>query len=389
MNVQTIAYSLSIIKTIIKFMEPMPKIPNNEEIIEKYCRYMKLKGLRDISVKNKSWGLVPFFKFVNYEKADKVTKEDVEDYLIERRNIKRQNTVYKNISELKLFFAWLKPDNDFFENICVRREKNHLPVENLVTQEDIIKMIPFCISQRDRALLFLMWDSGARIEELLNLNVGSVQFDRYGAQVTLKGKTGMRRIRVIDSVPDLQLWINQHPAKDCFDAPLFPSSRNGRLQRRSAQTILTKLSSKAGIEKPVHPHALRHGRLTDLVKKGLGEMELRIFAGWENNSNMPATYLHLSGGDVEAKLLAIHGIKQEEKEEVMDKTKTKDCPRCGKKNPFDAKYCSSCSLILDTLTALRFEEDKDLIDEKTSERILVDPAIEQLIYRAMKRLKND
>lgn len=68
-------------------------------------------------------------------------------------------------------------------------------------------------------------DSGSRIGEKFWGQINHVSFDKYGAALIVSSKTRMRRIRIIDSVPDLQLWLNQHPDRDNIQAPLFVTYR--------------------------------------------------------------------------------------------------------------------------------------------------------------------
>jgi integrase/recombinase XerD len=241
-----------------------------------------------------------------------------------------------------------------------------LPVDELIFSEDVKSLVNSSNTQRNRALVILLWDSGARIGEILGLNLNHISFDKYGAVLIVSGKTGMRRIRLIDSVPDLQLWINQHPNRDNPQAPLFITDRKQggqykRLDPQSVNTLLIGLAEKAGIKKKVHPHAFRHGRLTDLAKRGFNEMELRIFAGWEKSSAMPATYLHLSGADIEKKILRQNGIIEDDTKEKEEQLKPVECPRCKTKNPAGAKYCFTCSMVLDHKLAVEMQDVKNEI----------------------------
>ncbi len=81
-----------------------------------------------------------------------------------------------------------------------------------------------------------------------------------------------------------------------------------RVEDRTVQNMLTTVGKLAELNKNVHPHVLRHGRLTFFVKQGFKESGLRILAGWEKESNMPATYVHLAGADVDKKLLIKNGL---------------------------------------------------------------------------------
>jgi ribosomal protein L40E len=201
----------------------------------------------------------------------------------------------------------------------------------------------------------LLWDSGCRIGEVMPLRVGDISFDQYGAVVLVSGKTGRRRLRLTGSVPDLQAWMNIDPLRKDPSAPLWTTHRRygSAVRALNDQTVrnnLKAIARRAGISGRVYPHLLRHARLTDLVRsdgkrKGLNEMELRIVAGWERSSIMPATYIHLSGADVEQKILENAGITEtlEEEDPALDAVR---CPRCHALNTPGAMFCSRCSMAL-------------------------------------------
>src|SRR5665647_1540253 len=156
------------------------------------------------------------------------------------------------------------------------------------------KITRFWNRVRQRCFIFLLWESAARLGEALALNVGDAKPTKYGVNIRVTGKTGKRDILLIDSVPDVQMWLNMHNGKD--QDPLFPiARREGRLQARGAQTILLRLQQKAGLtKKRIWIHGFRHGRLTELSNQGMTEPQLRIFAGWGNDSAMPSTYISTS-----------------------------------------------------------------------------------------------
>ena len=328
---------------------------------EEYRKSLQLNGLKENTIVTKFWHVYALFKYLDQKDANDVTKDDIESYVLHRRKTRKPKTVHNDIIDIRLFFNWLKPDNDFFTVIKSRSPKNQLPVDELLLQDDVKALLSSCQTQRDRALISVLWDSAARVSEILNIDIGKVQFDKYGATVIVNGKTGMRKLRLINSVPDLQIWLNQHPDRENHNAPLFVTLRkkgNGypRLNIRTIQNKLKTIAKDAEIKKNVHPHAFRHGRLTELVKQGFKKMELRIIAGWGADRSMPATYIHLSGDDVDKKQLQVAGFKDEETEEIQDDIKPVECPRCKTKNPHDAKYCSTCSMVLDAETAIKMND---------------------------------
>jgi site-specific recombinase XerD len=333
----------------------------NVEIVARYERHLGLQSLKQSTISLKLWNLYSLLKYYNFKPADILTKAEIEDYVIHRRKTRKPKTVHNDIVELRMFFKWLIPDNDYFEGIKSKSPKNTLPIEQLVTPTNVTCLVNACQSQRDRAIIMLLWDSAARLNEALELKVGSIHFDNNGGVVIVNGKTGMRRIRLIDSVPDLQNWINMHPYRDNHDAPLFVTTRmyegkHKQLDKRTVQNMVKTVSKRSGIQKNIHPHAFRHARLTNLAKQGFNEMELRIIAGWENNSDMPAVYIHLSGADVEKKILEKNGLVEPDEEIKTPPTKPKMCPRCKTKNSYDSQYCMICSAVLDPKKAKEIED---------------------------------
>jgi len=92
---------------------------------------------------------------------------------------------------------------------------------------------------------------------------------------------------------------------------------------------------------------------------------------------MPATYIHLSGDDVEKKLLASYGIIEDEIKKEKLELKPIECPRCKTLNPHDSKYCSSCSMVLDLKTAVKLDTEIKATDGKLTQ--LMESKIDELV----------
>lgn len=365
---------------------------HNNEIVDQYIKSIRLKNKKESTIYGELWQIAAFVKFVDNKNLREVTKDDIESFYLHRRETCSPSTVHDNVITIRSFYKWLIPENTFFDGIKSRPPKNTLPVDELLLESDVMQLLPGCSKQRDRALISLLWDSAARISEVLDLNINNVEFNQHGGAIIVSGKTGQRRIPLILSIPELRVWLNQHPHRDNPQSPLFVTDRkyNGsyrRLNRHTISNMLKGVAQKVDVKKKIHPHAFRHGRLTDLAKLGFNEMELRIFAGWEANSNMPATYLHLSGSDVENKLLAKHGIITEEEQKPQLEMMPKDCPVCTTKNAFDAKFCVQCGQVLDSKTAIEMQEASEPAEDGLSS--LIDSKIDMLIAEQVKeRLSN-
>jgi len=367
----------------------------NTEILTRYVRHCELSRATAATITNKVARMAPFLRWAGV-KADDVTPTMIEDYFLDRMDRLSLHTIDGDVIEFKVFFKWLLGEEKakvLLKNIKKSHKKRELPVEQLLTREDVQKLIGVCERQRDRALIALLWDSGARITEVLNIDVGDLAFDKYGATVIVDGKTGRRKIRLVSSVPDLRAWLEQHPHGTDPKAPLFITSRSftegkpRRLAGRTVNTFMLRIGPQAGVYRPCNPHAIRHARLTDLTKQGLSEMELRIFAGWSSSSAMPDTYVHLSGGDVEAKILRNAGLLDEEEDTGPGPMDPVKCPRCKQMNAPGARFCMYCMSPMSEKVARQVDQAEEAMREAmTADPDLLIKAAE--IIRAQRAAKD-
>jgi integrase len=163
-----------------------------------------------------------------------------------------------------------------------------------------------------------LYESGCRITELLQLQIKQITFDEYSPIIIVNGKTGTRRIRLIDKDGLLKTWLKANPFKDDPNAYVWVSISNSRenkpLEYHSIIEILQELAKKSNIKKPVNPHNFRHSRATHLAVK-LTEAQMKQMFGWTQSSDMASVYVHLSGRDLDEPLLRMSGLLDKEEEE--------------------------------------------------------------------------
>jgi integrase len=297
------------------------------------------------------------------------TKADIEKLVASINNIKHKGkpisdwTKYTYQVVLKRFYKWLLGDNDEYPAqvkwIHPKMERGHKISEGrLLTFEDVEKMADHTNNLRDRAFVLFLYESGARIGEVINIRIENFKPDQYGAIVTIpEGKTGSRDIRIIASAPALNLWLERgHPDRDNKDSMLFCglwSKKKGKdIEYATFRYMLKDLAKKAGIKKPVNPHYFRHSRASDLAKKVKSPAILCQFMGWKQGSKEAATYVHLDSTDKE--ILAINGIKREEQKQ--EEFKPIKCPRCGIFDSPGSKACPHCGIPLDIQSVLEYEK---------------------------------
>jgi len=260
---------------------------------------------------------------------------------------------------IKAFYKWLYGEQMY--PACVSWIKTHgfekrkLP-EEILTADEVRRLAEATRTPRDRAMLMVLYESGARIGELLALKIKHVEFDRFGALAMLSGKTGMRRVRLIDSIPDLKIWLNHHPFKAEPDSHLFVMLKNNKPMGSHSTflRVLDRAKRKAGIKKRIYPHLFRHSRATHLAQD-FTEQELKIIFGWSGGSRMPATYVHLSGADIDRKILEKRGIldRNEERPDAAEPLHIKICANCKEKNSPNANFCMVCGSAISSQENLR------------------------------------
>ena len=290
-------------------------------------------------------------------------KEDMKRFvakLSEGRATKSVNNVKICV---KRFYQWLYDMDEEYPDLVKWMKpiptKNLLKPKQLLTDEELKRLLGACLYQRDRALLMVIRELTPRPHEILGMRVGDVNPTKYGLMVMVDGKTGARPFPAIESAPDLQLWLNMHPAKDDPEAPLWCRVKGGKITSINydgLRAIMRRVAKRAGVKKRVFWYLLRHTGLTEDSTK-IPESVLRMKAGWVPGSRMPAVYVHLSGKDVEKAYLKAHGIKEKE-EEKFERREPKPCSRCDVKNPFDAKFCTRCGMMLDVDFGVGLDETK-------------------------------
>jgi len=344
-----------------------PLSKRNVELIRLFERGLFSEGLSAARVKKYLDHLRKVGEWLG-KSFDEAERRDIEEvvYKIERSDYSPYTKHdYKVV--LKRFYRWLRRSEDYPEEVkwirTTLKVKDELLPEDLLSEEEVMKLVEACTNPRDKAFIITLYESGARIGELGTMSISDVVFEESYARLMLKGKTGARRVIVVASLPYLQTWLQNHPMKNSPNAPLWVNL--GTVNRFEAMSypalakILKTAADKAGLKKKVHPHKLRHSRATFLAKK-LTEAQMNQLFGWRQGSKMPSTYVHLSGRDVDDAILGVYGLKKTEEEK--SKLTPRICPRCKATNAYDAKFCMKCGLALDVKAAFEMEEARTAAD---------------------------
>lgn len=381
------------IKQTTKRIEDSEKISQeNKELLKDFRRDLKLEGLSNAWIHKLLAHLTIIGRYAEKKSFQDLNKEDLKDLVekIQERDISEATlNDYKQV--IKRFWKWLNngehPEKTSWINTGNRANNNKLP-KDLLTKEDVENLIEAAYNSRDKALIAILWETGARIGELIDLKIGDIEERKHGKKVVIDGKTGERRLPLIESVPYLNQWLNKHPTGEKQDPLWCKIQQTGKgIEALSynyiRQKILQKTRDKADLDKPVNPHHFRHSRATERASKWTEAMMCEFF-GWVQGSDIPAKYVHLSGRDIDEIYDQEHGLVEEEEEE--EKTFVEECPRCGELNENNTRFCGSCGKELSVEAAMEVEETEEEAKEKASMETLQE-TIEELQETIQKQQK--
>ena len=151
------------------------------------------------------------------------------------------------------------------------------------------------IALRDRALIELLYSSGARVSEVVALNFRDISFLEEGVTTLLvRGKGGKDRVIPVGSfakkaVDDYLVRIRPKLAEKRASEALFLNNRGGRLSRQGAWEIVLAAAKRAGIDSKVSPHALRHSFATHLLDGGA---DIRVVQELLGHSSVTTTQIY-------------------------------------------------------------------------------------------------
>lgn len=288
---------------------------------------------------------------------------------------------------LKRFYKWLLTDDrkypecvEWLKTTVGHKSREKKPETN-ITAKEVDKLLEGCRNARDKALISLLYDSGCRISELLSMRIKDLAFDKYGAMISVTGKTGFRKVRVVgNSIAYIRSWLSNHPKSTDENAWLFTElvNFNNQMDYPEVRNMLKKAAERVGITRRVYPHLFRHTRATLLASK-IGEAPLEKHMGWVHGSKMSQTYVHLSGKDVDGAILCAYGVKMEDEDKPLEEERPIMCPRCETENPSNSKVCRRCWLPLDHAVLQEFLEKEALTVETLRQSDNVSGAEKELL----------
>jgi len=375
------------LKRELKLIESSPISEGNKMLIRKFMNHRLARGV-SVARTHREISLLRLLCERFNADLENLNKESVEEILASVEIAYRPNTVNEFKKALKYFLKF-QGKNDLASMIKGKEVKdNELTREDLLTVDEVLKLVSVAMNERDPALIMCHLDLACRPEEVLTLTVGDFVRDAWGIRVEMRrSKTFRRSPHLSFSLPYVSRWLNVHPLKDEPDAPMwidlskFKKGIVAPIDNNAYRMLLERLFKRAGIKKrrSFTPYNFRHTGIT-LWAVLLTEEQLSRRTGHITGSRHLRRYAKLVDADADRKILKELGlISSDEVEADVKKLQPVKCGICGEFNEPSRKRCWKCKAALDPAKLVQ-EFGGEIIEA------VIDNDLERLIEEKVKRM---
>ena len=300
-----------------------------QEVFNRYINYLEAeRNVSPYTVRNYTADLMDFFDFLrersigSLKDVDRLTLRDYLAHLMKEGLVKA--SIARKLSAIRSFYRYLlqvglvstspvattsspKLDKRLPSFLTLAEVRRLLETPDLSTPQ----------GQRDQALLELLYASGLRVSELVQLNLEQINLDTREIRVWGKGSKERVVLMGKPAAEVLAAYISEGRLKllgEKRSSTLFVNRYGGRLPERRVQRILGKYTGLAGIDKRVHPHMLRHTFATHLLDGGA---DLRVVQELLGHAALSSTqiYTHVTKSQAKKVYLSAHPMAQEKDNE--------------------------------------------------------------------------
>jgi integrase/recombinase XerD len=292
---------------------------NMPMLAKEYHTYLKLeRGLSPNSIAGYEQDLQRLKSYMDQHDIDvvKATYEDLQAFIFETfKTISTVSTQARLIAGIHSFYRFLLYHNyieqDPSELLETPKKEHHLPdvltvdeIDSMIAQLDMSKPE----SHRNRAIIEMLYGSGLRVSELVNLKLSNLY--RKEGFMLITGKGNKQRLVPISPIANqwLDYWLedrNKLDIKAEYGDIVFLNRYGRQLTRAMIFTIIKTLAKQADIHKTISPHTLRHSFATHLLQNGA---DLRIIQNLLGHEDITTTeiYTHIEIQDLREAILKFH-----------------------------------------------------------------------------------
>jgi integrase/recombinase XerD len=241
-------------------------------------RFIEDMGIRNLAESTQKSYVSAMRRLAGYYKRspDELSEEEVRKYLLYVTQEKKvsASTFRQDISALRFFYTVTLNREWMIHHLPYPRVSKKLP--EVLSQEEVKRLIKGARNLRDRALLSVAYSTGARVSEVMGLKLSDI--DRAQGLIHIRSGKGAKERRALLSKKLLALlekyWREFRPTNF-----LFSSAEGEPLGDSVLQKLCKDAALRAGIRKRVYPHLLRHSFATHLLESGTDIRTVQVLLG--------------------------------------------------------------------------------------------------------------
>jgi site-specific recombinase XerD len=233
-----------------------------------------------------------------------ITVEDIGKWVKELRKRRCSNTVRNYIIRLRVVTEYLALiDVPCIKTALIPVPKREATIPAFLTAEDVTKMIECSYNIRNAFVISLLYSSGIRLSEMIQLNRNSIVDHKF----TVIGKGRKARLCFIDDRTEKLMDQYLKSRDDNSEALIVSAQNKARMTPTNVQLLIKNSAIRAGIDKKVTPHTLRHSFATNFLKNN-GNM--RYLSTMLGHASLDTTmmYAHVVDNDLQAQYEKYHTI---------------------------------------------------------------------------------
>jgi len=256
---------------------------NKDKYLEMLRKRCVLRGFSHQTIITYSHNIRKFLEFLEKSRLN-LTSEGVKSYLLSQNvSVNSSRLQYASIS---FFFREILNKPFSFEEIPIKKKEKQLP--KVISKEKVSEIINSTENLKHKLIIKLLYSSGLRLQELINLKRRDLDFERKILNVK-KGKGNKDRITLISD--SLKLDLLNYYSNNIFKTEYLFEGRAGKYTKKSVQKVLNEAGKRAGIH--LSPHMLRHSFATHLLEQGTDIRHIQKLLG---HSDLKTTelYTHIS-----------------------------------------------------------------------------------------------
>jgi site-specific recombinase XerD len=264
----------------------------NKEELKRFLQQLTLKAYSPSTIKTYRNEFVQLLQIMGKYPVQNLKADDLKRYLLAciDKGL-TENTIHSRLNALKFYYEQVLGKEKFFLNIP--RPKKPLPLPKVLNEDELGKLFKALTNIKHKAILFTAYSAGLRVSELTNLRIKDIDSKRM--QIFIRQSKG-KKDRYVNLSP-LLLDILRSYIKKYEPAPkfyLFESEvTHTAYPIRTLQRIFQLAKVKAGINKEVGVHSLRHSFATHLLEKGTDIKYIKELLG-HFSIKTTERYLHVS-----------------------------------------------------------------------------------------------